>query len=104
MFFLYLGRAQHTELTVTELTSHSVCYLPCIPLSQSSSLQFDHGDAMGDYAVGLAKVKVAHIHWSGHAVWGDTVIVRSHLGGSACFTCVVSLLVVQDHILVFHVT
>lgn len=92
VFFLYLGRAQHTELTVTELTAHSVCYLPCIPLSQSLSLQFDHRNAMGNHAVGLAKVNVAHIHWSCHGVWRDTVIVsRSHLGGLAWFSCGVSL-------------
>lgn len=94
VFFLHLGRAQYT---VTELAAHSVTYLVFHSASPYPS----------SLAVGMlwAKVKVAHIHCSCHAVWKDTIIVsRSQLGGSAWFTCDVSLLVVQDHILVFHVT
>lgn len=100
--FLCLGRALHT---VTVLTAHPICYLTCIPLSQSLSLQSGCRDAMADHAVGMAKVKVAHILCSCHALCRDTIFVsRSQLGASAWFTCGVSLLVVQDHILIFHGT
>lgn len=72
VFFLYLGRAQHT---VTELTARSVCCLPCIPFSQSLSLQLELWETML-----LAWLKSGLLTSTGLAMlFGETLLLSAEV-------------------------